>query len=156
MKKLFLAVLALGLSTGALYAQKAKIKSNKAKAKTEVKVEAPETVKSAFSSKFTDVAEAKWKKNYSGNFVAIFDKDGITTDVEYTPEGTWVASHTRFTAENMPEAVASTIKTKYPAAAIKDGIKVEQTSTGAFYKVKIDDNGTSKEVLVDDNGTLAE
>ncbi len=154
MKKLFLAVLALGLSTGALYAQKAK--ATKSKAKAEVKIETPESVKSAFSSKFSDVADAKWKKNYSGNYVAIFDKDGITTDAEYTPDGTWVASHTRFTAENMPEAVATTIKNKYPSASIKDGVKVEQTSTGAYYKVKIDDNGASKEVLVDDNGTLAE
>ena len=153
MKKLMLFFCAALLSSGITFAQhKPAKKSKKAVAKVLV---APSPVKDAFGQNFTDV-DAKWSKNSSGNWIANFAKDDVKTAVEYTADGSWIATRSEYSAEKLPETVASTLKTKYPEATIQDGWKIERADVAAYYKVNIQENGASKAVLINDAGTITE
>jgi len=154
MKKLMLFFCAALLTSGITFAQHKSVKKSKrSAAKTAV---APAPVKNAFAQHFAGVTDAKWSKRGAGNWVANFAKDDVKTAVEYTADGNWVATRSEYTAEKLPETVASTLKTKYPGATVKDGWKIERADVAAYYKVNIQDNGTDKAVLVNEAGTITE
>lgn len=115
-------------------------------------------MKEAFqqNAQFTGRADASWKKTASGNWIAAFDQEGIKTAVEYSTEGTWVATRSEYANNNLPESVLGTLQNKYPSAVVKDGWKIERADVAAYYKVNIDDNGTAKTVLLNDIGTIVE
>ena len=154
MKKLLLIICVALISSGTTFAQKKSAKkSKKIIAKTEAV--APVTVKDAFQQTFSG-SEAKWSKNYSGHWVANFTKEDIKKTAEYDVDGKWVATRSAFAADKLPETVASTLKTKYPDATIKDGWKIERSDVAAYYKVNIQENGTEKAVLINEAGTITE
>jgi hypothetical protein len=154
MKKLVLIICVALISSGTTFAQKKSAKKSK-KVVAKKEVVAPVAVKDAFQQSFTGT-EAKWSKNYSGRWVANFTKEDVKTTAEYDAEGKWVATHSKYAAEKLPETVASTLRSKYPTAIIKDGSKIERSDVAAYYKVNIQDNGVDRSVLVNEGGTVAE
>lgn len=153
MKKLTLIFCAALISSGITFAQqKSAKKSKKVVAKALV---APAVVKDAFQQNFAET-DAKWSKSSGGHWLANFNKDDIKTTAEYDADGKWIATRSSFTADNLPESVASTLKAKYPAATIKDGAKIERADVAAYYKVNIQDNGADKAILINEAGTIAE
>jgi hypothetical protein len=155
MKKLLIIFCVALISSGTTFAQK---KSAKKTTKVVAKKEAvaPAAVKEAFQQNFSG-AEAKWSKNFSGHWLATFAQEDVKTTAEYDKEGKWIATRSSYKGDRLPETVASTLKTKYPAATIKDGWKIERADVAtAYYKVNILDNGTEKSVLVNEAGTIAE
>ncbi|WP_143304454.1 PepSY-like domain-containing protein [Chitinophaga vietnamensis] len=154
MKKLTLILCAVLLTSGITFAQQKKsVKKTKIVAK---KVEAPVAVKSSFDQNFAGVADAKWSKTSAGHWDASFLKDNIKTIAEYDADGKWIATRSEYDAQTLPESVAGTLKTKYPAATIKDGWKIERADVAAYYKVNIQDNGAEKAVLLNEAGTITE
>ena len=117
---------------------------------------APAPVKDAFGQNFADVSDAKWAKSVTGNWTANFQRDSVKTAVEYTADGNWVATRSEYTGDRLPETIATTLKTKYPAATVKDGWRIERANVAAYYKVNIQDNGTEKSVLINEAGTITE
>lgn len=154
MKKVTLFICAAIFSSGVAFSQK---KSSKTKPAVK-KVEAPAAVKEAFqqNAQFTGKTDASWKKTASGNWIATFEQEGIKTAVEYSTEGTWVATRSEYANNNLPGSVLGTLQNKYPSAVVKDGWKIERADVAAYYKVNIDDNGAAKTVLLNDIGTIVE
>jgi hypothetical protein len=154
MKRVTLIICAALLSSGMAFAQQKK--SSKKTTKVAVKkVEAPENVKTAFQQNFTESLDVKWTKSSSGNWIANFTQSDVKTSAEYSGEGAWVATRSEFGA-NIPEGVNTTLKTKYPAAIVKEGWKIERSDVAAYYKINIDDNGATKTVLLNEAGTITE
>ncbi|MCK7559001.1 hypothetical protein MKQ70_30095 [Chitinophaga sedimenti] len=154
MKRVTLIICAALLSSGMAFAQQKK--SSKKTTKVAVKkVEAPENVKTAFQQNFTGSSDVKWTKSSSGNWIASFTQSDVKTSAEYSGEGAWVATRSEFGA-NIPEGVNTTLKTKYPAAVVKEGWKIERSDVAAYYKINIDDNGATKTVLLNEAGTITE
>lgn len=154
MKKLLIIFCVALISSGTTFAQK---KSAKKTTKVAAKeVVAPDAVKDAFKQTFSD-SEAKWSKNHSGHWLANFTKEDVKTTAEYDADGKWVATRSAYAGDRLPETVTTTLKTKYPAATIKDGWKIERADVAtAYYKVNIQDNGTEKSVLINEAGSIAE
>lgn len=154
MKKLVLIICVALISSGTTFAQKKSAKKTK-KVVAKKEIVAPVVVKDAFQQNFSGT-EAKWAKNYSGHWVANFTKEDVKTAAEYDADGKWIATRSSYAADRLPEAVASTLRSKYPTATIKDGSRIERSDVAAYYKVNIQDNGTEKSVLVNESGTVAE
>jgi hypothetical protein len=153
MKKLVLIICVALISSGTTFAQKKSAKKTKKVVAKEVV--APVVVKDAFQQNFSG-SEAKWSKNYSGHWVANFTKEDVKTTAEYDADGKWVATRSSYAGDRIPEAVSSTLRSKYPSATIKDGWKIERSDVAAYYKVNIQDNGVEKVVLINENGTVTE
>jgi uncharacterized membrane protein YkoI len=154
MKKLVLIICVAIISSGTTFAQKKSAKKT-TKVIAQKEVVAPVEVKDAFQQNFSG-SDAKWSKNYSGHWIANFTKEDVKTAVEYQADGKWVATRSAYAGDKLPETVAATLKTKYPAASIKDGWKIERADVAAYYKVNIQENGTEKGVLINDAGTVTE
>lgn len=154
MKKLVLIICVALTSSGITFAQKKSAKKiKKIVAKTEVA--APAAVKDAFQQNFAGVTP-KWSKNYSGHWIANFTKEDQQANAEFDADGKWVATRSEYAENQLPEGVASSLKTKYPSATVKDGWKIERSDVAAYYKVDIQDNGMEKSVYVNDAGTIVE
>ncbi|MCW3462776.1 PepSY-like domain-containing protein [Chitinophaga nivalis] len=154
MKKLTLIFCAVLFTSGITFAQQKKsVKKTKIVA---AKVQAPAAVKSTFEQRFTDVTNEKWTKTSAGHWTVSFQKENIKTLAEYDESGNWVATRSAYDAQTLPESVAGTLKTKYPAATIKDGWKIERADVAAYYKINIQDNGAEKAVLLNEAGTITE
>lgn len=154
MRKLVLIFFVAFVTSGTTFAQKKSAKkTKKVVAKTEMV--APSVVKDSFQQTFAGT-DAKWSKNYGGNWVANFTKDDVKTAAEFDKDGKWIATRSNYTEANLPNAVATSVKAKYPAATIKDGWKIERSDVASYYKVNIQDNGTEKAVLINEAGTIAE
>lgn len=143
------------LSSGITFAQHKSVKKTKG-ASTAKALVAPAPVKDAFGQNFVGVNEAKWSKSVTGNWIANFQRDSVKTAVEYTADGNWVATRSEYAGDRLPETIATTLKTKYPAATVKDGWRIERANVAAYYKVNIQDNGTDKSVLINEAGTITE
>lgn len=154
MKKLVLIICVALISSGTTFAQKKSAKKTK-KVVAKKEIVAPVVVKDAFQQNFAGT-DAKWSKNYSGHWVANFTKEDVKTAAEYDADGKWVATRSTYAADRLPETVASTLRSKYPTATIKDGWKIERSDVAAYYKVNIQDNGVERSVLVNDGGTVSE
>jgi len=155
MKKLLLFFCTALITSGITFAQHKSTKKSKRTAATKALV-APVPVKDAFGQNFAGVTEAKWSKSVTGNWIANFQRDDVKTAVEYTADGNWIATRSEYTADHLPEMVATTLKAKYPSATVKDGWKIERADVAAYYKVNIQDNGTDKAVLINEAGTITE
>ncbi|RFS22511.1 hypothetical protein DVR12_11960 [Chitinophaga silvatica] len=154
MKKLTLIFCAVLFTSGITFAQQKKsVKKTKIEAKPVV---APDAVKSSFDQTFAGTSVAKWTKTSAGHWTANFQKENINTTAEYDADGKWVATRSAYDAQNLPESVASTLKSKYPDATIKDGWKIERSDVAAYYKINIQENGTEKSVLLNEAGTVTE
>ncbi|NSL89050.1 PepSY-like domain-containing protein [Chitinophaga solisilvae] len=154
MKKLTLIFCAVLFTSGITFAQQKKsVKKTKVVAK---KVEAPATVKSSFDQNFAGTTDAKWTKTSAGHWNVSFTKENIKTVAAYDADGKWISTKSAYDAQTLPESVAGTLKTKYPAATIKDGWKIERADVAAYYKVNIQDNGADKAVLLNEAGTVTE
>ncbi|MBO9152596.1 PepSY-like domain-containing protein [Chitinophaga sp. GCM10012297] len=155
MKKVTLLICAAIFTSGIAFSQQ---KKSSKKAKTAKKIEAPASVKDAFTQNadFAAATDAQWAKTSGGNWIASFNRENVKTAVEYNAEGTWVATRSTFETGNLPETVLGTLKNKYPSAVVKEGWKIERADVAPYYKVNIDDNGTAKTVLLNDAGTIVD
>ena len=154
MKKLTLIFCAVIFTSGITFAQQKK--SVKKTHKVAKLVQAPEVVKSSFDQNFAEASVTKWAKTSAGRWTASFQKDNINTIAEYDADGKWIATRSAYDAQTLPESVSTTLKTKYPAATIKDGWKIERSDVASYYKINIQDNGTDKAVLLNEAGTITE
>lgn len=116
----------------------------------------PSTVTTAFQQQFTSAPSSSWKKSYTGKWLASFDQDSSQVQVEYDSSGAWIATRTSYANNNLPGNIDSLVHNKYPSAVIKNGEKIQRSDVAAFYKVKIEDNGTEKDLLMNDSGTIIE
>ncbi|RAJ03983.1 putative PepSY-like beta-lactamase-inhibitor [Chitinophaga skermanii] len=155
MKKLsFIICVAIFTSVSAFSQQKKS--SKKAKVVAKAKVEAPANVKDAFQQNFTGTSDVIWVKTSSGNWIGTFKQEDVKTAAEYDAEGKWIATRSEYTAENLPGTISATIKNKFPSSVVNNGVKIERADVAAYYKVNIDDNGTTKALLINENGTITQ
>jgi len=124
--------------------------------KAPVIVMPPAAVQTAFTQHFADVTGEKWNKMASGGWIAAFMQDSLKMNTQFDSSGNWIATHTLYTADNIPTNIAGDIKVKYPNVAILDAIRVERNDVAAYYMVDVNDQGTTMSLLANDQGIVTE
>jgi len=101
-----------------------------------------------FSKTFKSAANATWYE-IKGGFIAKFEKDGITTRVDYDRKGRWVATLRIYAEANLPRDVRHLVKSTYYDYSIS---LVQEVTVGdkTAYLVKIEDADTLKTIRVVD------
>jgi hypothetical protein len=149
MKKLiFLALLSLPV-VASTFAQ-----NKKSKQKKQASMRAPAAITDAFNLKFGDVSP-KWQETTLGNYVAVFEKDSIKNEATFDNAGTFLKVKTFFNGEQIPEKIASAIRTNFPNATIVEGKKVVIGERAPYFDVVIKDGDKQMSILSDEEGVLS-
>ena len=151
MKNTFFVLVSLFLILNSAHAQKKKASVVK-------DVAVPENVNTSFKSLYNQVADNKWNKNYSGNYVASFkNADNQKQAVEFSGTGAVVKSRIEYEVGSLPENINTSINSQYPETTIIEASKFQMPGVAPYYKVKINGSGNSgKELLISEEGTITE
>ncbi len=138
--KLLICLLAIFFS-GTLLAQQA--------AQTDI----PVAVTSAFTTKFPDASETKWKKNKSGKYEADFRLAGKKAEAKFTADGKWDSTKKRVEASQLPAAASSYVQQNYASHTI-DQVewKEEADASKNEYEVKLKKDQAETELVFDGAG----
>lgn len=117
---------------------------------------APDAVVQAFSQNFQQVSTETWHKMASGNWYADLSQDSLHTKVEYTPEGSWVATRTALNAAQLPDTLHTAIQQRYPGATIDQATRIQRADIAPYYTIALTIGGTEKDILANDSGTITE
>jgi hypothetical protein len=133
-------------------------KTHKKKAVAQVSLIVPDNVKASFANEFATVADNKWSKNYSGNYVANFtNADNLKEVVEYNRAGNIIKSKTFYDETIMPKTVKNALMKSYADAKVNEVAKVDILGVTAYYSVSVTTNKNSnKQFLVSEEGTVSE
>ena len=112
----------------------------------EAQLKAPSLVSTAFAIQFANAVNVKWSKENAKQYEADFQLKGVKMSANYDLNGNWKETETEITLKDLPEAVAKSIKVKYPTAKISGAEKVERTASKLIYEADIIINGQGKEV----------
>jgi hypothetical protein len=121
----------------------------------QAQIKAPALVSKAFAKQFPDATNVKWGKENAKEYEADFKLRGGKMSANYDLQGNWKETETEITAEDLLEAVANSIKTKYPTAIISGADKVERPGNKMIYEADIKINGKKKEVELFPDGKFA-
>lgn len=135
-------------------------KKTKTKVKvTTAKVNVPENIKGSFSANYEGVKDAKWTKNYTGNYIANFtDSTSLKESLEYNAKGDKVKTTTMYDVAALPVNITTAVQSQYAGASVVEASKVEVPGVTPFYKVKIERGETKKQkqLLISEEGLITE
>jgi hypothetical protein len=117
---------------------------------------APDAVVQAFSQTYQQVTGETWHKMASGNWYADLSQDSLHTKVEYTPEGSWVATRTALDAAQLPDTLHTAIQQQFPGATIEQATRIQRADVAPYYNISLTVAGTEKDILANDQGTITE
>ncbi|MEO6404172.1 MAG: PepSY-like domain-containing protein [Ferruginibacter sp.] len=131
--------------------------AQKKKVKTKEKFTVPESVNTSFKGTYSDVADSKWSKNYTGYYVADFTNATSQKQiVEYNSNGTVVKSRTYFDVNTLPEMVSTSLQARYAGVPVKELVRVEIPGVAPYYKATIENSGRKKELFISEQGIITE
>ncbi len=158
MKKMMILAFLFMAGAGTVMAQKKTTKAM-AKAKTSVKVKAPEAVNTSFTTSYPEITNASWSKTAVDNYVASYTSEtGIKEEIEYNQKGDIMRSRTTYTQSNVPEEVAKGIQARFAGATIDNAVKITLPGVAPYYNVKLKtagEEGKEKNVLVSSQGLVS-
>src|SRR4249920_2740244 len=109
-------------------------------------INVPKAVTDAFAKKFPGATNVKWDKENANEYEAEFKLNGKSASANFLTDGSWVETEMEIPATELPAAVASTVKTKYPNATITKAYKVESAKAGVTYEAEIKNGNEKQEV----------
>jgi hypothetical protein len=131
--------------------------AQKKKVKTKEKFTVPESVNSSFKGTYSDVADSKWSKNYTGYYVADFTNASSQKQiVEYNKDGALVKSRIFYDVNALPENVNASLQARYSGVPVKELVRVEIPGVAPYYKATIENNGRKKELFISEQGVITE
>lgn len=115
--------------------------------------EVPSAVQTNFSQSFTSAKDIEWEKK-GDHFKVEFEINRMDHDIWYNAEGKVMKSKKEISVDELPSAVATAVKTKYPDYKIEE-IEAKEEGNQKVYKVDIE-KGWSKErkLLLDPTGKI--
>ena len=117
-------------------------------------IKVPEVVKNSFATKYPGAKEVKWGKEKAKEFEAEFKLNKTSAFANFGLDGSWVETETRIAVADLPAAVSTAIKTKYPGSPITLAEKTEQPGNKVLYEVVIKVNGKKKAVELNPDGSF--
>ncbi|HSZ87327.1 MAG TPA: PepSY-like domain-containing protein [Puia sp.] len=118
----------------------------------QAQIKVPDIVSIAFTKQFADAKNVKWGKENAKEYEADFNLNGVKMSANYDLQGNWKETETEIAVKDLPQAILSAIKTKYPSATISGADKVERAAHKIIYEADIKINGKKKEVELFPNG----
>ena len=115
--------------------------------------DAPPAVKAAFDQKFAGATDIKWGKENKTEYEADFKWNGVVMSANFKEDGTWMETETTIAANDIPPAVVSAIKAKYPDATISGGEMKELPGKDLIYEVVVKGSKGKEELIVSADGT---
>jgi polysaccharide deacetylase 2 family uncharacterized protein YibQ len=119
------------------------------------KLAVPAAVTNAFTAKYPGATEVKWGKESAKEYEAEFKLNGTNVSANFGTDGSWVETETVIKVTDLPAAVTSAIKTKYPGATITMAEKLEQPGGKILYEAAIKVNGKKKSLELKPDGSFA-
>src|SRR5579863_9783796 len=110
----------------------------------------PAAVKTALQNKYPSATGVTWEKekgNYEANWGGPSKEDNSVT---FTPQGAFVEMVTAMPADQLPQAVATYVKTHYAGAKITEAGKVTDAQGHIRYEVEV----KGKDLRFDDKGNF--
>ncbi len=113
----------------------------------------PAAIASAFSTKFPDAADTKWKKNKSGKYEADFRLAGKKAEAKFTADGKWDSTKKRIEASELPQPVTAYLEKNYASHKI-DQVewKEEADANKNEYEVKLKKDKAETELVFNGEG----
>jgi len=110
----------------------------------------PDIVKDALMKKYPEATKVSWEKE-NGNYEANWGgKSGEDMSVQFTPAGQFVEQTKAITATELPDAVKSYVKSKFPHASIKEAGHMTMADGSTKYEAEV----KGKDLLFDQNGNF--
>lgn len=117
------------------------------------KAQVPSIVLNQFDLEFPKANDVEWELEnnvYHVEFELGWDKD---LDAWYDNNGKRLRLQEEISKKQMPEAVLTTLKEKFPSYYIDDVDKITE-SNHIFYEVELEKNRNEITILVNENGSL--
>ena len=107
----------------------------------------PEAVLEAFSKKFPEIIEPKWKEEDNNIWEANFISEGVKYRADFKANGAWVETERDLISDQLPQEVRSAIELNYDVNNVLDIEAVESPTHGVFYDVEFR-RGAEKEDIM--------
>jgi uncharacterized membrane protein YkoI len=114
-------------------------------------IKVPANVTAAFNKKFPGASSVKWSKENAKEFEAEFKLNNNSVSANFGTDGAWTETETTINASELPAAVTSAIKTKYPGSTVTLSEKVEKPEK-TYYEVELKANNKKKELEISPEG----
>lgn len=118
-------------------------------------IKVPIAVKTAFSTKYPAATNVKWGMENSKEYEAEFKLSNNAVSANFKLDGSWVETESVIPASELPAAVSTAIKAKYPGAPVTLAEKTEQPGNKVLYEVTIKVNGKKKSMELNPDGSTA-
>jgi hypothetical protein len=145
------------LATGLLLSFSAEAQKKK-KTKIKAKLDVPELVSTSFKTQYSDVADNKWSKNYSGYYVANFtNATSQKQTIEYNLKGEPVKTRISYDVAALPEVITNALLTPFPNATVTEASRLEMAGMKPYYKVKLTTaENKNKELYITEEGVITQ
>jgi biopolymer transport protein ExbD len=119
----------------------------------------PTAVKDAVKKKFPDAkmeeAEKEVKEGKT-TFELLIKKDGKKITVSLKEDGTILEIEKEIAAKDLPEAVASAVKSKYPSGTVKKAEEVTVDEKVTYEVIVAQEGKKNREIALDKTGKITE
>jgi hypothetical protein len=137
MKKLFILVIVLSLTTFSAFSQKTP----------------PENVKKEFAKKYASAQSVKWDSEEKNEWEAEFKLDGKKMSACFDNDAKWIDSETEIAEKDLPEAVSATLRKDF--AGYKIGlIEIYESPEINGFELSLKKGESSLEVIIDKSGKV--
>ena len=113
----------------------------------------PVKVTKAFESKFSNATNVKWGKENAKEWEAEFTVNGVKISANFANDGSWIETESEIAVADLPDAVASTIKSLHAGWEVSHAYKIESASKGTSYELEIKSGKKKQEVMLKEDGT---
>jgi len=96
----------------------------------------PTSLNSSFQKAYPNASDIEWEKD-GVNFKVEFDQDNMENEIWYSNTGEILKTEKEVTLEDLPSAVISTIKNKYPKYDI-DEVELIEAKGNKTYEVELE------------------
>ncbi|KAH0533534.1 hypothetical protein FGG08_007684 [Glutinoglossum americanum] len=111
----------------------------------------PAAVTNSFKAKFPGATATKWGKENAKEWEAEFKMNNNAVSANCGLDGSWVETETVIPIADLPAAVVSAIKAKYPTAVITLAERVEKPGQ-VYYEPTVKINGKKKGMEISADG----
>ncbi|OQP54384.1 PepSY-like domain-containing protein [Niastella populi] len=112
----------------------------------------PPAIQTSFKTEFPNAKDIEWKMK-DGKYKVEFEVNGLDHFAKYGTDGKLMAKGMKIRTSELPNAVATAVKTTYADRTIDDVYRVDKDGS-AYYLVKLDGNPETK-VLYSADGQVA-
>lgn len=114
----------------------------------------PAAVEKAFKQKFPTATKVSWGKEAAKEWEAEFTFEGNKISANFLEDGTWVETERKIKIADLPNAVATKLKTKYHGWVITEADKTESLKNGTIYEADLKLGKKKKSLAFKEDGSI--